>query len=93
MTLLTIEDLAERWQVPRAEAQRICRERSVPYVPLATPKHEPMRIYWRNIRFRIDSIERWEAENQERYAAPNPRTEDSRTAVPAVRRLGNWEGK
>lgn len=48
--LLTAEQLAERWQIPRAHVYRLAREGRIPTVKLG-----------RYTRFRLDSIERWEA--------------------------------
>lgn len=47
--LLTAEQLAERWQVPKAHVYRLAREGRVPVVVLG-------RYY----RFRLDQIEAWE---------------------------------
>lgn len=47
--LLTAEQLAERWQVPRTQVWRLAREGAVPVVRIG-----------RYMRFRADAIERWE---------------------------------
>jgi excisionase family DNA binding protein len=54
--LLTAEELAERWQVAKAHVYRLAREGRIPTVAIG-------RYY----RFRLSSIEAWEAE-QERAA-------------------------
>ena len=47
--LLTAEELAERWQVPRSQVYRLTREGAIPAVKLG-------RYY----RFRLDVIEAFE---------------------------------
>lgn len=47
--LLTADDLAERWSVPRAHVYRLTRERGLPTVRLG-------RYY----RYRLAAIEAWE---------------------------------
>jgi excisionase family DNA binding protein len=52
--LLTAEDLAERWQVTRAQVYRLAREGRVPM---------PIGRYY---RFRLAAIEAWEHEQEAR---------------------------
>jgi len=47
--LLTADDLAERWQVPKSHVYRLTRDGRIPAVRLG-------RYY----RYRLDAIERWE---------------------------------
>jgi len=47
--LLTADQLAERWQVPKSHVYRLTREGVIPAVKLG-------RYY----RYRLDAIERWE---------------------------------
>ncbi|MGI8902601.1 MAG: helix-turn-helix domain-containing protein [Solirubrobacteraceae bacterium] len=47
--LLTADQLAARWQVPKSHVYRLAREQVIPVVKLG-----------RYTRFRMDSIERWE---------------------------------
>jgi excisionase family DNA binding protein len=47
--LLTADQLADRWQVPRSHVYRLAREGRIPVVALG-------RYY----RFRLDAIERFE---------------------------------
>ena len=47
--LLTADQLAERWQVPKSHVYRLAREGKIPVVVLG-------RYY----RFRLDQIEAWE---------------------------------
>ena len=47
--LLTADDLAGRWQVPRSNVYRLTRDGVIPAVRLG-------RYY----RYRLDAIERWE---------------------------------
>lgn len=49
--LLTADELAERWQVPKQHVYRLTRDGSIPVVRLG-----------RYFRYRIDAIERWEEE-------------------------------
>lgn len=48
--LLTADELAARWQVPKSQVYRLAREGRIPTVQIG-------RYY----RFRVDAIERWEA--------------------------------
>ncbi len=56
-SLLTAEQLAGRWQVPKSHVYRLTREGTIPAVKLG-------RYY----RYRLDAIERWEIGELE----PNP---------------------
>lgn len=47
--LLTADDLAERWQVPRSQVYRLAREGVIPCVPIGRYK-----------RFALDAIEAFE---------------------------------
>lgn len=47
--LLTAQQLADRWQVPKGHVYRLTREGRIPVVRLG-----------RYFRYRIDAIERWE---------------------------------
>jgi len=47
--LLTAEELAQRWQVPKTQVWRLAREGAVPVVRIG-----------RYMRFRRDAIEQWE---------------------------------
>ena len=47
--LLTADDLAERWQVPKSHVYRLTREALIPAVRLG-------RYY----RYRLEAIEAWE---------------------------------
>ena len=47
--LLTAEQLAERWQIPKSHVYRLSREGRIPTVELGRYK-----------RFRLDAIERFE---------------------------------
>jgi excisionase family DNA binding protein len=60
--LLTADDLAARWQVSKAHVYRLAREGRIPTVPIG-------RYY----RFRLSSIEAWEAAQDgcERMASPS----------------------
>jgi excisionase family DNA binding protein len=51
--LLTADQLAERWQVPKAHIYRLARTGKIPLVRLG-----------RYFRFRLDAIETWEEEGQ-----------------------------
>jgi predicted DNA-binding transcriptional regulator AlpA len=51
--LLTAEQLAERWQISTAQVYRLARGGAVPCVPLG-----------RYRRFRVASIEAWEADQE-----------------------------
>jgi len=51
--LLTAEELAARWQVPKSHVYRLTREGQIPAVKLG-------RYY----RYRADQIERWEVGDQ-----------------------------
>lgn len=47
--LLTAEQLAERWQVPKSQVYRQTREGQIPTVRIG-----------RYVRYRLDAIEAWE---------------------------------
>jgi len=49
MTLLTVEDLARRWQVTKAHVHRLAREGKIPTVRVG-----------RYQRFHPEAIEQWE---------------------------------
>jgi excisionase family DNA binding protein len=57
--LLTAEQLAERWQVPKSQVYALTRAGQVPAVKLG-------RYY----RYRLDAIERWESDTMD--ATPTP---------------------
>jgi len=56
--LLTADQLAERWQVPKSHVYRLTREGAIPAVQLG-------RYY----RYRLDALERWEVEREPDSAA------------------------
>lgn len=58
--LLTAEELAERWQVPRAHVYRLAREGRLPTVNLGRYK-----------RWRLEAIEAFEAFERDGGAAAN----------------------
>lgn len=49
--LMTAQQLADRWQVPKGHVYRLTRQGEIPVVRLG-----------RYFRYRIDAIERWEQE-------------------------------
>ena len=51
--LLTADQLADRWQISKAQVYRLARARAIPCVPLG-------RYY----RFRVDSIDRFERDEE-----------------------------
>lgn len=51
--LITAQQLAERWQVPKGQVYRLTRAGAIPVVRLG-----------KYFRYRIDAIERWEEEAQ-----------------------------
>jgi excisionase family DNA binding protein len=56
--LLTADELAARWQVPKSHVYRLTREGKLPAVPLG-------RYY----RYRPEAIEAWEREQEARVVA------------------------
>jgi excisionase family DNA binding protein len=52
--LLTADELAVRWQVPKSHVYRLTRDGVIPAVRLG-------RYY----RYRLDAIERWEARSED----------------------------
>jgi excisionase family DNA binding protein len=52
--LLTAGELAERWRVPKGHVYRLTRDGLIPAVRLG-------RYY----RYRLEAIERWEAESEQ----------------------------
>ena len=57
--LLTADDLAERWQVPKSQVYALTRAGEIPTVKLG-------RYY----RYRLDAIEAWETGSVDSTAAP-----------------------
>lgn len=63
--LLDIEGLAERWGKDVEETKRFVRLESIPFILFGKPKVDKIR--WDRVLFRIEAIQRWEAESQFAY--------------------------
>ena len=57
--LLTADELADRWRVPKSHVYRLTRDGLIPAVRLG-------RYY----RYRLDAIERWEARSEQAASSP-----------------------
>jgi len=53
--LLTAQDLADRWRVPKSHVYRMSRERDLPTVKIG-----------RYFRYRLSAVEAWECEQEAR---------------------------
>ncbi len=87
MGLLTVGDLAKRWGLSESEVKALVREdASVPFIKLG--KSGDMRLNWKRVRFRSESIENWESEHQTVFKeAAQP------LAMPTRSLLGDWRSK
>lgn len=85
MGLLTVKDLGERWGLSESDIKALIREdQSIPFVRLG--KGGDFRLNWNRVRFRLESIERWESEHQTVFKQDKPvvRLENHRL-------LGKWK--
>jgi hypothetical protein len=69
-TLLTIDDLANRWEVSTVNAWDIVRTRQVPYIGLSAKTPNLAAKGRRPVRFRLESIEAWEAREEGIWVDP-----------------------
>lgn len=89
--MLTIGDLAIRWQVSVAETIQIVRKRGVPFVSIH--KRPDMRVCWEKVRFRESDIEAWEEDQRQTHpssASNDPHDPSPAYIPPATSRLGKW---
>lgn len=90
--LLTIDDVAERWCVSVEMAVKMAVSRGVPYIIMGSRKSAGPKM----MRFRLDSVEAWEKDQQ--VVKDEPTEQDS--AVRASRsaneddmlRAAGWDG-
>jgi hypothetical protein len=92
--MLTLKDLAARWQMPEKSVKAVVIARGVPYLSL-TPAN--MRVVWARVRFSLDRLEAWEARQQRAFEPREEREERRERERRPVRRatsnqLGNWRG-
>lgn len=80
--ILTLSDLSKRWQCSRVVAKRIIRDRGVPFVALS---ESDQRVNWNLVRFRLDSLQEWEREQQKIYVSTSEQSKFT-----AGSRLGDW---
>lgn len=85
--ILTIGDLADRWQHSVKETIRTCREQGVPFIPM---RRNDMRVNWMKARFRLDAIEAWEREKQVRYGSAPEAAPAPEQPARKFRHLGNF---
>ena len=86
MGLLTVKDLGERWAMSESEVKCLVRgDSSLPFVRLGGGGD--IRVNWRRVRFRLETIERWEEDNQVAFGADKPVVQLENHK----RRLRNWE--
>lgn len=69
--LLTAEQLAVRWQVPKGHVYRLTREGELPAVKLGRYYH-----------YRVEAIESWERAQETANRAPGPRRVELRGSHP-----------
>lgn len=84
--LLTLADLAERWQCPISGAKATAQRGAIPYVRLGS---SDLKTPWRLRRWRLADVEAWETENRE---APQAEPEAACKRPAAGRFLGDWSG-
>jgi len=85
MKLMTIKDLGERWAMSESEVKCLVRgDSSLPFVRLGGGGD--IRVNWRRVRFRLETIERWEEEQQKTFKT----TEKPVFAMPRKSLLGQW---
>jgi hypothetical protein len=85
MGLMTLSDLAERWGLSENEVKALIRQdSSIPFVRLG--KGGDMRLNWKRIRFRSESIENWESEHQTVFSKEPKQV----VKLESRRLLGNW---
>ncbi len=66
MKLLTVNDLSERWAMSEIEVKCLVRgDSSLPFVRLGGGGD--LRLNWRKVRFRLETIERWEEDHQQAF--------------------------
>lgn len=86
MQLLTVEQLADRWQVSTDTVLGLVRLRGVPWVSLRT---SPSGRGPKTLRFRPDAIAAWELENQATWGqAERPAPQDDAARLAAL----GWDG-
>ncbi len=86
MKLLTVKDLGERWALSESEIKGLIRkENSLPFVRLGGGGD--IRVNWRRVRFKLETIERWEEDHQVAFEADKPVVQLENHK----RRLRNWE--
>ncbi len=94
--LLTIDDLAERWGCDPKTAWSRVRERGVPVVWLGRGSYDATKHGPKLVRFRPESIDRWELSQEHALligAAP-PAPERPAPPMPiGVAPGGGWDGK
>lgn len=68
--LMTIHDLAARWDVSAAKAKRHVRRQRVPFIQIDTDSD--MRINWTTVRFRAEDVKKWEQDAVKVFDDPEP---------------------
>lgn len=91
--LITIDDLAARWDVTTSKAWEIVRSRKVPFLTLSGKSSDLNGKGPRPIKFRASAVDRWEQEQQEIWvepavAATQPSTVPTSRSATAAARLG-----
>jgi len=88
MKLMTIKDLGERWAMSESEVKCLVRaENSIPFVRLG--KGGDVRVNWRRVRFRLETIERWEENHQQAFI----KKPEQSFVMPTRSLLGDWRSK
>lgn len=90
--LLTIDDLAERWGCdPRTAWDRV-KEKQISFVWLGKGDYDPSKHGPKLVRFRLKSIEEWEARLEKAHAVPQPAATKTPTKAPGAMPTF-WDGK
>jgi hypothetical protein len=87
--LIDLEGLADRWGLDDLEElKRLIRSGGVPFFSLG--KVESNNVRWDRVRFRLEAIRRWEAENEQIYSErkAGPRSVVGGAPISLIRQRG-----
>lgn len=69
--LMTIHDLAARWDVSTATAKKHVRRRQVPFIQIGG-RAADLQINWSAVRFLRSAVAQWEEDSQRVFEEPDP---------------------
>lgn len=72
MSLLTVDDLAERWGLTPAQVRMLVRRDGLPYISFQPFTPGRLNISWRFVRFNPEAVAEWEAGRQRAFPTPEP---------------------